>query len=223
MEDFKKHSLIDLAAPVLAVACGLFHCDLRGFCCGMWALSWGMWDLVPWSGMEPGPLVLGAQSLSHWTTREVLQGRSPTIALDYARLLYISVLPSFLCSDTLNTFGNCVNYFCSLRPFFPAWLYSPWSWDQVCFVHDQMAALCTWDARGPHRRAEDDAFRGEAFREAWDIREKQEWDGEGEKVMAKCGSIQTRWLALQWGDSVVLKNFKTETLLLEARLGQLNT
>jgi len=28
-----------------------------------------MWDLVP--GIEPRPPVLGAQSLSHWTTREV--------------------------------------------------------------------------------------------------------------------------------------------------------
>ena len=82
---------------VLVVACGIFHCDLGGFGCGMWALSWGMWDLVPWSGMEPGPLALGAQSLSHWTTRGVPQGRSPSIALGYAPLLYIAMLPSFLC------------------------------------------------------------------------------------------------------------------------------
>ena len=31
--------------------------------------SCGMWYPVPWSGMEPGPLALGARSLSHWTTR----------------------------------------------------------------------------------------------------------------------------------------------------------
>ena len=31
-----------------------------------------MWDLVPWPGMEPRPPVLGAQSLSHWTTRKSL-------------------------------------------------------------------------------------------------------------------------------------------------------
>ena len=30
-----------------------------------------MWDLVPWPGIEPRPPALGAQSLSHWTTREV--------------------------------------------------------------------------------------------------------------------------------------------------------
>ena len=34
-------------------------------------LSHGMWDLVPWPGMEPGPPALGVQSLSHWTTRDV--------------------------------------------------------------------------------------------------------------------------------------------------------
>ena len=31
-----------------------------------------MWDLVPWPGIEPGPLILGAWNLSHWTTRDVL-------------------------------------------------------------------------------------------------------------------------------------------------------
>ena len=30
-----------------------------------------MWDLVPRPGIEPGPPELGAQSLTHWTTRDV--------------------------------------------------------------------------------------------------------------------------------------------------------
>ena len=30
-----------------------------------------MWDLVPGPGIEPVPPALGAQSLTHWTTREV--------------------------------------------------------------------------------------------------------------------------------------------------------
>ena len=34
-------------------------------------LSCSMWDLAPWPGIKPGPPALGAQSLSHWTTREV--------------------------------------------------------------------------------------------------------------------------------------------------------
>ena len=33
---------------------------------------WIMWDLVPREGIEPRPTALGAQSLSHWTTSEVL-------------------------------------------------------------------------------------------------------------------------------------------------------
>ena len=36
------------------------------------SLSCGIWDLVPWAGIEPRPPALGMQSLSHWTTREVL-------------------------------------------------------------------------------------------------------------------------------------------------------
>ena len=35
-------------------------------------LSRSMWDLVPWPGIETGPLALGEQGLSHRTTREVL-------------------------------------------------------------------------------------------------------------------------------------------------------
>ena len=30
--------------------------------------------LVPQPGIKPGPSALGAQSLSHWTTREVSEG-----------------------------------------------------------------------------------------------------------------------------------------------------
>ena len=36
----------------------------------MQALSCGMWDLVPWPGIEFGSPALGAQSPSHWTTRD---------------------------------------------------------------------------------------------------------------------------------------------------------
>ena len=44
-----------------------------GLSCSMWTLRCGMWDLVPWSGIKPGALALGARSLSHWTTRGVPQ------------------------------------------------------------------------------------------------------------------------------------------------------
>ena len=42
---------------VLIVAHGIFSC--------------GMWDLVPWPGIELRSPALGTQSLSHWTTRVV--------------------------------------------------------------------------------------------------------------------------------------------------------
>ena len=34
-------------------------------------LNCGMWDLVPWPGIEPGPPILTVQRLSHWTNSEV--------------------------------------------------------------------------------------------------------------------------------------------------------
>ena len=36
-------------------------------------VSCDMWDLVPWSGIEPGDPALGAQSLGHWTIRKSQQ------------------------------------------------------------------------------------------------------------------------------------------------------
>ena len=50
--------------------CWVFVVACRIFSCGMWTLSWGMEDLVPWPGMEPRPSALGMWSLSHWSTRE---------------------------------------------------------------------------------------------------------------------------------------------------------
>ena len=38
----------------------------------MLGLSWGMRDLVPQPGIKPRAPALRAQSLSHWTTRGVL-------------------------------------------------------------------------------------------------------------------------------------------------------
>ena len=56
--------------PVCSVATYFFlsifkiYLAVVGLCCGMW-------DLIPCLGIEPEPLVLGAQNLNHWTTREV--------------------------------------------------------------------------------------------------------------------------------------------------------
>ena len=43
--------------PVDFVACKIF--------------SHSLWDLALWPGIEPGPPILGAQNLSHWTIRDV--------------------------------------------------------------------------------------------------------------------------------------------------------
>ena len=42
---------------VLAVACSMFSCCTQTLRCGMW-------DLLPWTGIEPGPPAMGAQSLT---------------------------------------------------------------------------------------------------------------------------------------------------------------
>ena len=55
---------IYLAALCLSCGTGGLHCLTYDLCCSMR-------DLVPWPGIEPGPPALGAQSLTHWTTREV--------------------------------------------------------------------------------------------------------------------------------------------------------
>ena len=38
---------------------------------GCTGLSYSMWDLFPWPGIEPRPPALRAWSLSHWITREI--------------------------------------------------------------------------------------------------------------------------------------------------------
>ena len=63
---WKNNSIIIILLKKLCIY--LIALDLN--CC-MQAFHWGMWDLGPWPGVELGPLALGVQSLSHWTTREV--------------------------------------------------------------------------------------------------------------------------------------------------------
>ena len=73
----------------------------------MWTLGCGMWDLVPWLGIQPQPPVLGVQSLSHWTTKEVPYLQiSLTIHLSlflivinkYVSNVYVSGSVQFSCS-----------------------------------------------------------------------------------------------------------------------------
>ena len=60
---FFKYSLI-WQNRVFVVACGILSCRV-------WALWCSLWDPVPWPGAGPRPPAFGAQSLSHWTTREI--------------------------------------------------------------------------------------------------------------------------------------------------------
>ena len=61
---------------IYLVARGL-RCGTQDPHCSMWNLLIVArkltWDLVPWPGIEPGPPALGAHSLSHRITREVLK------------------------------------------------------------------------------------------------------------------------------------------------------
>ena len=75
----------------LVVASGIFSCSMR-------TLSWSMWDLVPRPVIEPSPRALGAQSLSHWTTRGVPQ----TCVLLIAK----SVVLSFCNQQWLQNWGS---------------------------------------------------------------------------------------------------------------------
>ena len=49
----------------------MIYLTVLSFSSSMWALSCGMWDLVPWPGIKSGAPVLGAWNPSHWTPREV--------------------------------------------------------------------------------------------------------------------------------------------------------
>ena len=74
-------------------------------------LSCGMRDLVPWPGIESGPPALGAQSLSHWTTREV-----PPAILEFS--LYVFGFQKF--DSGMPEYGFLV--FILLRVYWASWV-----------------------------------------------------------------------------------------------------
>ena len=49
----------------------LIYLAVLGLSCGCGIFSSNTWDLVPWPEIEPRYLALGAQNLSHWSTRAV--------------------------------------------------------------------------------------------------------------------------------------------------------
>ena len=62
--------------------------------CSTWDLNSSMWDLVHLSGMEHRPPLLGMQSLSHWTTREVPHTFYFLRVVDEDKLIYSKELTS---------------------------------------------------------------------------------------------------------------------------------
>ena len=108
---------------VLVVARRTFdlHCGMQTFACSMQTLSCGMWDLVPWPGIKPRSPAWGAQSLSNWTTREVLRlslfmiiGECPWIGVWFKQsyLDWVSRLGSNSRSEVL--FSFCQGHMLSL-------------------------------------------------------------------------------------------------------------
>ena len=93
--DCTRSQLQHTESLILAVAWKLFSYS-------MWTLSCHMWAPVPWPGVESGLPALGAQSLSHWTTREI-----PPATLYHTHLFpgtpssplpkHIEVIPKKLC------------------------------------------------------------------------------------------------------------------------------
>ena len=60
--------LLQVLAAVRRISISMWHARPSVATC---TLSRGMQDLVPRPGIEPRPSALGAQSLSHWSTKEV--------------------------------------------------------------------------------------------------------------------------------------------------------
>ena len=56
----------------------IYHNIWQGLVWHMGSFSCGMWDLVLWPRNEPGAPALQAQTISHWTTREV-----PTVSFNH--------------------------------------------------------------------------------------------------------------------------------------------
>ena len=122
-----------------------------------------MWDLVPWPGIEPGPPALGAQSLNHWATREVLP---PLFFILYicsvisaSQFFFLSIPSALICSLHLPracTPLNPSSYSCWINSFkqtfrnlLDAPLMEIWSlyrsaWRSMWSIHCSHFSSLTW-------------------------------------------------------------------------------
>ena len=98
------HDWSDLAAAAAVVTYRIFGC--------------GMWDLVPWSGLEPRPLALGAWCLSHWTSGEVPRFYFwVEVCLTWSCLYFLtcSWFTSITCGGSLLFWGRPLSQSCGGR------------------------------------------------------------------------------------------------------------
>ena len=113
----------------------------RPFSCSIQTPNCGMWDLVPQSRVKPGSRIFEAQSLSHWTTREV-----PIPFLFIASLIMLLLL----CAQNYKILLLC----CLSSPSLTIMLFSPVSFHhtaqkgQVSWSSAQWFGLGGWDDKG---------------------------------------------------------------------------
>ena len=99
------------------------------FSCGMQTLSCTMWDLVPWPGIKSGPPALGAQSLSHWTTKSHISGTDIQWTCPKSALFLHSSSHLYqLVYNCLISFYSCLLGFLAPLPF---WL----KFNTLCFQY----------------------------------------------------------------------------------------
>ena len=79
------------------MACGIFSC-------GLWTLSCGIWDLVPWPEIKSRLHALGVQILNHWTTKEVLLHLLYSYCFTI-KFLFINFLPQLHISNMTMLFS----------------------------------------------------------------------------------------------------------------------
>ena len=92
------------AVMIFKIFTYLFGCQVLVVACRIF--SWGMWHLVPWSGIKLRSPALEARSLSHWTTTKapgssVLKQIYTYVSQIYVPLFcYLSLFPHSKCSKS---------------------------------------------------------------------------------------------------------------------------
>ena len=108
--------LLHVGSLIFVAACRIFHCSMQ-------TLSCSMWDLVPWPGIEPGPL--------HWECGVLATGppgKSPMGGL------ISSPSQTEMCGPTVyDDYGA------------DATCHSPWSFDPISFLFNECPLIIHLD------------------------------------------------------------------------------